>query len=266
MQSKPIIEVKNLHFQYGGEEVLKGLTFNIYEGDYVGIIGPNGGGKTTLIKILLGLLPFSSGEVELFNKSLRQFREFDKMGYVPQRIAYMDMNFPATVKEIVTSGRMVTRGPFSRLDSKDKEAIQKVMKVTEIESLQHRLIGKLSGGERQRVFIARALASDPLVLILDEPTVGVDVSAQKKFYEFLKKLNKEHKITILFITHDIDVIAKEATKVLCLNHQLVCYGLPTVLNDEKLHDLYETDVKHVHDHGHEYLLNKNDRINGHENV
>lgn len=245
---KPIVEVKNLNFRYGGEDVLKDITFDIFEGDYVGLIGPNGGGKTTLIKILLGLLVASSGEVELFDTPLKQFKEFGKIGYVPQRIAYMDINFPATVKEIVASGITARRGPFSRLSEQDKKIIEKVMKVAEIESLQGRLVGKLSGGERQGVFIARALASEPKVLILDEPTVGVDISAQKKFYDFLKKLNTEHKITILFITHDIDVISKKAAKVLGLNHQLVYYGSPSVLSDEKLHDLYGIDEGHHHSH------------------
>ena len=246
---EPIIKVEKLNFQYLGEQVLHNLSFSVEAGDYLGIIGPNGGGKTTLVKILLGLLKPTSGNVSIFNQSLETFNDFNRLGYVPQRISHTDSGFPATVNEIVFSGRTADKRPFYRITAEDKKVVEEVMKVTEINSYRHRLIGNLSGGERQRVFIARALASDPEILILDEPTVGVDAMAQKQFYAFLKLLNKTRNITILFITHDLEMIAKEATKVLCLNHNLVCYGDPAkALDDKVLHDMYQADMKHVHDH------------------
>ncbi|MDO8512074.1 MAG: metal ABC transporter ATP-binding protein [bacterium] len=250
--SEPIIKVQKLNFQYLGEQVLRNLSFSIDAGEYLGIIGPNGGGKTTLVKILLGLLKPTSGQVVMFDQTLENFHDFNRLGYVPQRISHTDSGFPATVNEIVFSGRTADKHPFYRVTAEDKRVVEEVMKVTEINSYRHRLIGNLSGGERQRVFIARALASDPEILILDEPTVGVDAMAQKQFYSFLKVLNKTRGITILFITHDLEMIAREATKVLCLNHNLVCYGDPSAaLDDKVLLDMYQTDMKHVHDHSHE---------------
>ncbi len=255
IRKKQIIKVKNLDFYYGGEAVLKNLSFSVDEGEYLGIIGPNGGGKTTLIKILLGLLKPSAGTIEIFDKEITSFNDYYRVGYVPQRIAHMEVNFPVTVDEIITSGRTVNKGPFYRLNAEDKKALGRVMAVADVLSLRNKLIGNLSGGERQRVFIARALASEPDILILDEPTVGVDVSAQKQFYKFLKELNQQQRITILFVTHDLDMISNEATKVLCLNHGLVCYGLPSEAVDEKtMRDLYETDVKFIHNHSpHEHV-------------
>jgi zinc transport system ATP-binding protein len=257
MSKQKVIKVEKLNFSYLGEKVLNNLSFSVDEGEYLGIIGPNGGGKTTLIKILLGLLKPSSGKVSIFNQPLQVFHEYHEIGYVPQRIAHGENNFPATVKEIVTSGFTADKRLFYRLTEKDKKVLNEVMDVTDVAAYKNRLIGDLSGGERQRVFIARALASEPKIMILDEPTVGVDISAQKQFYAFLKKLNKTQGITILFITHDLDMIAKEATKVLCLNHNLVCYGLPSEAVDEKvMHDLYQTDMKFVHAHDHDHSTNE----------
>lgn len=251
MSKQKVIKVNKLNFSYLGEKVLNNLSFSVEKGEYLGIIGPNGGGKTTLIKILLGLLEPDSGEIYVFDQPLKVFHEYYKIGYVPQRIAHIENNFPATVNEVITSGLTADKRPFYRLTPKDKKVLDQVMNVTDVAMYKNRLIGNLSGGERQRVFIARALASEPSILILDEPTVGVDVSAQKHFYDFLKKLNKTQGITILFITHDLDMIAREATKVLCLNHNLVCYGLPSEAIDEKImHDLYQADMKFVHDHDH----------------
>lgn len=250
-KSKPIIKVKNLSYSVSSGLILNKLSFSIDAGEYLGIIGPNGGGKTTLIKILLGLLQPTSGDIEIFGQKITSFKDFFEVGYVPQRIAHMDTNFPATVEEVVVSGRTADKRPYYRLTKDDREAIQKVMEVADVQALKKRLIGNLSGGERQRVFIARALASEPKILILDEPTVGVDVSAQKQFYKFLRELNEKQKITILFITHDLDMIAKEATKVLCLNHGLVCYGLPSEAVSEKtVHELYQADMKFIHNHDH----------------
>lgn len=252
VKNNPVIKVKNLTFTNAGEKVLNNLTFSVDAGEYLGIIGPNGGGKSTLVKIILGLLKPASGEITVFGEPVGSFRDFHKIGYVPQRIAHGDQQFPATVREIVESGRTAFRSPFYRLTDEDRKVIKKVKEVADIAGLDERLISNLSGGERQRVFIARALASEPKILILDEPTVGVDLSSQKQFYSFLKKLNENQEITILFITHDLDTIVKEATKVLCLNHNLVCYGLPSeAVDHETLHELYQTDMKLIHKHEHE---------------
>lgn len=244
------IELNDVSFSYGTVSVLEGVSFTVRKGDYLGIIGPNGGGKTTLVRIILGLLHPTAGRVALFGKDRHDFKEKYRIGYVPQRIAQADKNFPATVFEVVQSGRIPRLGFFHGFTNKDREAVVRAMALAGIEKYRDALVGNLSGGERQRVFIARALASEPDVLILDEPTVGVDIGAQKKFYEFLGSLNREQHLTIIFVSHDVDAVAGEIKTVLCLNHNLVCHGEPRdLLNEHILKRLYGDHVTTItHEH------------------
>jgi len=236
---EPYIELNNVSFSYDHNPVLENLTFIIRKGEYLGIIGPNGGGKTTLVKVILGLLHPATGSITLFGKDWHDFKDKHRIGYVPQRVTQNDREFPATVFEVVRTGRVARLGFFQRLTKKDNEAVERAMEIAGIAKYRDTLIGNLSGGERQRVFIARALASEPDVLILDEPTVGVDIGAQKVFYEFLSSLNKEHNLTILFISHDVDAVSQETNTVLCLNKTMVCHGLPgDLLNEHVLESLY----------------------------
>lgn len=229
------IKLDNVSFSYDEHTtVLEGISFAVHKGDYLGIIGPNGGGKTTLIKIILGLLHPTEGAVQLFGKDRHDFKERYRIGYVPQRVTQTDKNFPATVFEVVRSGRIPRLGFLKRFRKSDLEAVERAMSLAGIAKYRDTLIGSLSGGERQRVFIARALASGPDVLVLDEPTVGVDIGAQKTFYEFLASLNREEKLTIIFVSHDVDMISQETKTVLCVNHNLICHGLPQELSNEHL--------------------------------
>lgn len=244
---EPYIELENVSFSYNRTPVLENLNFTVRRGEYLGIIGPNGGGKTTLIKIVLGLLHQTGGTVKLFGKERHDFKEKYRIGYVPQRVVQADKDFPATVLEVVRTGRVARLGFFERYAQKDNEAIARAMEIAGIARYRDTLIGDLSGGERQRVFIARALASEPDVLILDEPTVGVDLGAQKAFYEFLASLNREHHLTIVFISHDVDIVSKEAKTILCLNHNLVCHGTAHDLLDEHmLERLYGDHAQRVY--------------------
>lgn len=244
----PLIELDNVSFSYeNNAPVLENLSFTIHKGDYLGIIGPNGGGKTTLIKIILGLLHPTHGTIKLFGIERHHFEEKFRIGYVPQRVTQTDKDFPATVLEVVRSGRIARLGFFHGYTKKDSDAIEHAMEISGIAKYRDTLIGNLSGGERQRVFIARALAGEPEVLILDEPTVGVDIGAQKTFYEFLSSLNRDHHLTIVFISHDVDVITEEVKTVLCLNHNLVCHGLPHEMLDEHLlKRLYGDTSQRIH--------------------
>ena len=236
---EPYIKLENVSFSYDSVPVIEDLTFTVRKGEYLGIIGPNGGGKTTLIKIILGLLHPTNGVITLFGKDRHDFKEKHRIGYVPQRITQADKNFPATVFEVVRTGRIARLGFFEKFTKKDIEVVEHAMEISGIARYRDSLIGNLSGGERQRVFIARALASEPDVLILDEPTVGVDIGAQKTFYDFLASLNRDHHLTIIFISHDIDAVSQETKTVLCLNHNLVCHGLPhDLLNEHILNRLY----------------------------
>lgn len=230
-----VIKLEDVSFAYEATNpVLENLSFSIHRGEYLGIIGPNGGGKTTLVKIILGLLHPTTGIVQLFGKDWHDFKTRYRIGYVPQRITQLDKNFPATVYEVVRSGRIARRGLLRRFTKEDLDAVDQAMDLAGVTRYRNTLVGNLSGGERQRVFIARALAGKPEVLILDEPTVGVDIGAQKTFYEFLASLNRDHNLTVIFISHDVDMIAQETKTVLCLNHNLVCHGLPQELADEHL--------------------------------
>lgn len=230
--SKPYLEVEDVHFSYGGNTVLDGVSFSIFEGDYVGIIGPNGGGKTTLLKIILGLVTPDHGTVRVAGHDIHRYKGRQAFfGYVPQRIAQSDRRFPATVEEVVASGRAGITGIMRRFSREDRDAVTHALERTGIASYRHRLIHKLSGGELQKVFIARALAGDSRMLILDEPFTGVDIASQKQFYAFLGDLNRNQRLTILFVSHDVDVVSSEAKSVICLNKELFCEGPASRLGD-----------------------------------
>lgn len=248
--SKNIIEVDHVSFAYEGRLVLNDLSLNVHLGDYLGVVGPNGGGKTTLIKIMLGLLKPASGTVRLFGKDLRHFKEHSKIGYVPQKVTNFDVNFPATVEEIVAMGRYGKIGLFHFPDANDKRIVNEAIATVGMSDFKKALIGNLSGGQQQRVFIARALASEPEVIILDEPTVGVDPETQKMFYGLLKELNVQMNLTLILVSHDLDVVASESTEVACINSTLVYHGSSQdFVKGDNLAKLYGGDVKFVvHSH------------------
>jgi zinc transport system ATP-binding protein len=224
--TKNIIEIKNVSFSYGEEQVLKDISFNVHQGDYLGLIGPNGGGKTTLLKIILGLIKPAKGTVLLFGEDISRFKDWSKIGYVPQHAVRFDSNYPATVDEVVAMGLYGKKGLFKGLNASDKQRISEVIACVGMSKYRNRLIGDLSGGQRQRVFIARGLVSEPEVLFLDEPTAGVDVKAQDKFYKLLHELNQKYDLTLVLVSHDIEVIAAEATEFASINQKLVYHGTP----------------------------------------
>lgn len=220
-----IIELDHVCFSFTKEEVIKDVSLYIHKGDYVGIIGPNGGGKSTLIKLMLGILKPSDGSIKLFGKDIKEFREWYKIGYVPQR-TYIEMNFPITVAEVVAMGRYGKLGLFHFPSKSDKEKVTQALQHVDLLEYKDRQISDLSGGQQQRVFIARALASEPEVIFLDEPTVGVDIKTQKQFYALLRKLNKELALTLILVSHELDVVAHEATELGYINRTLEYYGEP----------------------------------------
>lgn len=226
--------------------MLANISFNIARGDFVGILGPNGSGKTTLMRLILGLLSPVSGEIKVFEQLPRRLRQRYRIGYVPQRISQEAFIFPSTVQEVVQSGRTAVVGLFRAFTGSDKMAVDKAMRLSKISHLRQRRLDQLSGGERQRVFIARALAGEPELLILDEPTIGVDVTSQETFYGLLCELNNKHALTILLVSHDIDVVAAEAKTVLLLNRKLVGFGpAKQFMNQRYLEQLYQSDVKFI---------------------
>jgi len=249
----PIFEVKNLSFGVRDVKILSNISMEIFEGEYIAIIGPNGGGKTTLIRLLLGLEKPSSGEIKIFGKKYQNFKEWHKIGYVPQRASLVDTNFPATVEDIVSMGRVAKRKLFSRRSEDDRAAVQDAMRKMDVLDLKEKMVGTLSGGQRQRVMIARALASSPKILILDEPNTGVDVASQQRFYSLLSKLNKEEKITILFITHDVGVIVDSIQRLFTINQNAtICNNPKEAMSCEDMSALYGINAHLIHNHKHEH--------------
>jgi len=249
----PIFDVKNLSFSVRGVDILKNISIEIFNGEYIAIIGPNGGGKTTLIRMLLGLEKPTTGEVKLFGKDIKEFKAWDKIGFVPQRASHVDQNFPATVEDIVKMGRVAKSKLFSRDSKEDISAVKESMIKMDILDLKDKMVGTLSGGQRQRVMIARALASSPEILILDEPNTGVDMVSQQRFYKLLAELNEEDNITIVFITHDVGVIADDIGKLFTINQKAtVCNDPKKVLSCEDMSELYGIEAHLLHNHHHEH--------------
>ena len=249
----PIFDIKNLSFIVKGQRILSNISLEIFPSEYIAIIGPNGGGKTTLVRMLLGLEKPTSGEIKIYGKKLSSFKEWHKIGYVPQRASHVDSSFPATVLDIVKMGRTSQGGFFSSFSEIDKKLVYDAMVKMDILDLQDKMIGTLSGGQRQRVMIARALASKPEILILDEPNTGVDVASQKNFYTLLRKLNQEDKITIVFITHDIGVIADDIARLFTINEKaVICNDPKHLLSCEEMSELYGIEAHLLHNHRHEH--------------
>lgn len=215
-----ILEIKDLNFSYEKEVILKDISLGMKEGDFLAIIGPNGGGKSTLLKLILGILTPMSGDIKLFNDSFRA--NLSRIGYVPQN-TNINIDFPIKVIDVVLMGYTESK---RKLFGYSKAEIQKAMEVLEqvgISSLAQNKIGSLSGGQRQRVMIARAICNNPKLLILDEPTASIDSMGQKQIYELLKKLNTT--ISIIVVSHDISVILSYASSVAYINRSLVYHKL-----------------------------------------
>ena len=218
--TKTIIELRNVSFSYGGEKVLTNVNLSVHKGDYLGVVGPNGGGKTTLLKIMLGLLKPKEGKVILFGAELSTFKEWSRIGYVPQKAVNFDAHFPITVWEVASMGRFGKRGLFRHLDQYDERMVEEALKKVEMYAHKDTIMGNLSGGQQQRVFIARALSCESEIIVLDEPTTGVDQKTQQQFYKLLKKLNTKFGITLVLVSHYSNIIARETTEIACVNKTL----------------------------------------------
>lgn len=247
----PIIEVEHVSFSYGGKILaLKDINLTIFEGDFLGLIGPNGSGKSTLLKLILGILPLQHGSIKLFGKPIKQFDRWSCVGYVSQTASHFDRRFPATVSEIAAMGRVSGKGLGRSLGTSDLDIIRKSLEEVGMLHYKDVPLHDLSGGQQQRVFIARALASKACLLVLDEPTIGIDLNAQEQFYHLLKELRETKKMTIIFVSHDIDVIAAEANTFACVNQELIYHGKPMdFIKEDYLEKLYGKNIRQIL-HGH----------------
>ncbi|MBA3602386.1 MAG: metal ABC transporter ATP-binding protein [Parachlamydiaceae bacterium] len=207
---------ENLSFAYDDTSILKNISFTIYPGESVGIIGPNGGGKTTLLKLIMGFLKPTTGKISLFGSSPQQ--AINEIGYVPQVMRF-DRQFPISVYELALSGRLSRLPWYGVYNKEDHQITNDILENLELTPFKHCAFGTLSGGQAQRVLIARALVSQPKLLLLDEPTANVDVKAEAKIYELLKELRG--KITIVMVTHDLSTAIDQVQRVLCVQKTLL---------------------------------------------
>lgn len=247
-----VINIRNLSFGYDHNFVLENINLDIYEGDYLGIVGPNGSAKSTLLKLMLKILKPAQGRIEIFGQDIEGFNQWGKIGYVAQKATSFNTSFPATVEEVVGANLYSRIGLFKPIKAAHKDKIHQALKVVGMEDYSKRLIGNLSGGQQQKVFIARTLVSDPKIIFLDEPTVGIDLKSQGEFYQLLEKLNKEMKITIVMISHDIGVITEKVSRVACMGDKKLvthhsCCNIPL---SEVLAQFYGDKMKLMVHHHH----------------
>lgn len=234
------VDIKNISYYYGDNPVLKNLSFSVREGDFFIIIGPNGSGKTTLMNAISGILNCKEGRVEIFGRSIQSYNRRDlakTIAFVPQMFP---VDFPFSVTEMVLMGRSPHLGMLGLEKEEDFKLANQAMNFTEVKDLAHRKLNQLSGGERQRVFIARAICQEPRVILLDEPTASLDLAHQIKIMDLMDRLKREKGMTIIMVSHDLNLAAMYGDRLLLLNKgQAVSLGLPQeVLTLQRLEETY----------------------------
>jgi zinc transport system ATP-binding protein len=241
--SESIITIENVSFSYGGPLALENINLTVSKGEFLGVVGPNGGGKSTLLKLILGLLRPDAGKLTVLDKTPEKGREH--IGYVPQHVRF-NRDFPITVEDTILLGRLGKSKSLWGYALKDKQLCAKAMRETEIDDLKQRRLNTLSGGQLQRVLIARALVGDPEILILDEPTANIDLRVEEDIFGLLKRLNE--RVTIIIVSHDVGFISEYVNRVACLNRTLLCHET-SAISGKMIEDLYATPVQmiqHIH--------------------
>jgi len=233
-EATPVVRVRGVSLEREGQEVLRDVDLSVERGEILGIVGPNGGGKTSLLRLMLGLERPTSGDIELFGEPVARFREWYRIAYIPQHAIAFDPHFPASVREVVLLGRVARRGPLHWLGTEDREATRRAIELCGLSGLEHRRVGALSGGEKQRVFIAKAIAARPDLLVMDEPTAGVDPESERRFYDLISQLRGELGLTVILVSHDLGVVSARVDRVACLNRTLVYHGPAGALEDKDL--------------------------------
>lgn len=240
----PIIRVNDLTFRYNGMEVISNITFAVERGTYLAIVGPNGSGKSTLIKNILGILKPEQGRVELFGKPIGSFREWEKIGYLPQRLSGLNAHFPGTVGEIVQMG----------LPKKDAATLSRTLDMMAIGHLASRLIGELSYGEQQRAMLARALIRRPQLLIFDEPTTALDPETRGIFYALTQELSRTDGTTVILVTHDSGVVGQYAQNLLYLDKKVIFSGtFKDFCSSQDMAGFFGPESQHIICHQHDQI-------------
>jgi manganese/iron transport system ATP-binding protein len=237
--NQPILDVQHITVRYNGHVALEDITFHLHEGERVAVVGPNGAGKSTLFKVVSGVLQPGSGEVNIFGS---RPRGHVCIAYIPQR-SQVDWNFPVSVADVVMMGRSAKLGPLNWPHKNDWEHVQRALETVELSDLARRQIGQLSGGQQQRMFIARALAQEAELMLMDEPLSGLDTPAQEGLLNLLDTLQNQ-KVTIMVATHDLDQAARHFDRILLLNHRMIAFDLPqNVLQTDNLLRAYGGRLK-----------------------
>lgn len=245
----PLIEINNISFDYEETKALENISMKVEKGDFLAILGPNGSGKSTLLKILLGLIKPAKGTIKLFGVDAKSFKHREWIGYVSQKSNSFNSGFPATVKEVVTGGLAKKTGLFQRTPKTADDDVLDALKAVGMEEFLTRSISELSGGQQQRIFIARALVAKPKMLILDEPTVGIDHQNVQSFYDMLARLNREKDLTLVMVTHDVDTVTDRISHVACLNQTIHFHGFKEqfqTLSDDERASWYGHSVRKIH--------------------
>lgn len=250
-EKTPILEVSDLQVNRSNSVVIEHANFTIHRGDYVGLVGPNGGGKTTLILAILNILPRTKGTIRLFGQDIKNFSDWEKVAYVSQNAINFDPQFPLSVRELVALGRVNRSNLGRKLKGADWEAVDDILEFMGISDVADRRIGQLSGGQKQRVFVAKSLVRKPEIILLDEPIVGVDAETQEKFYKKLSDLNIEKGITILLVTHDLTAVFCRMSKVMCVNRLVNVSEITESLKTEEVLRKVYGDHFHFVFHKHE---------------
>ncbi|MBI5413049.1 metal ABC transporter ATP-binding protein [Candidatus Peregrinibacteria bacterium] len=247
-----MIEVENLTVRYGQREAIKDVTFSVKAGDFVGLTGPNGAGKTTLIKALLGLLPVARGKISLLGKSQSSFSDWQKIGYLPQKLSNQNLLLPASVEEVVLLGILASKRMPRMISKNDRKKVERTLAELNIAGLRNKRFSELSGGQQQRVLLARALVAGPEILIFDEPSTALDPEARESFFTLIQTLNKEKGITVILITHDTGYIGRYANKLIYLDTKLVYFGdFNGFCKSEKMGRYFGNHEQHIICHQHD---------------
>jgi zinc transport system ATP-binding protein len=224
-----LLQARGVAFAYGRTTVLDGVNLEVRAGEFVALVGPNGSGKSTLLKVLLGSLQPTAGEIRLLGSRPDRLHERSRIGYVPQR-PVLDSEVPATLEEIVATGRLARRGWWRPLRREDREQVTHALRAVGLEELSRRPLNELSGGQQQRAFIARAFASEPELLLLDEPIAGVDAESQRRFRDSITHLIHEHGAGVLLVSHELSAVAPELDRVIVLKRRVLFDGPPSALS------------------------------------
>ncbi len=244
--SPDVVAFDSVSIEVSGRRVLEDISFTVPAGHFVGLVGPNGAGKTTLLKAMLGLVPIAEGSIEVLGSGRgRQRRSSHSVGYVPQRNAVPD-RFPATVRDVVMMGRLCCIGLLRFPNREDWAQVDRSLELVDLSKLKSRPVGQLSGGEQRRVILAQALCASTRLLILDEPTIGLDLPAEQEFYALLGQLRAELSLSIVAVSHDLVALAGEVDQLICINRRMHVHGNPDdVVHSHALREAYSCEFDFI---------------------